>query len=70
MLIAEGIKKYGYENTLKVSEYIRSLKNYEGAGGIMSFTEEGNVIKPIAIKVVKNGKLGLIKVFLPEEIRR
>ncbi|HIQ49034.1 MAG TPA: hypothetical protein EYH58_05325 [Aquifex aeolicus] len=70
MLIAEGIKKYGYENTLKVSEYIRSLKNYEGAGGIMSFTEEGNVIKPIAIKVVKNGKLELIKVFLPEDIRR
>jgi len=70
VLIAEGIKKYGYENTIKVSEYIRSLKNYESAGGIMSFTREGNVIKPIAIKVVKDRKLELIKVFLPEEIRR
>jgi len=69
MLIVEGIKKYGYGETLKVADYIRSLKNYEGAGGIMSFTKEGNVIKPIAIKVVKDGKLKLIKVFLPEEIR-
>ncbi len=70
MLIAEGIKQYDYEDTLEVANYIKSLKNYEGAGGIMSFTEKGDVIKPIAIKIVQNGNLELIKVFLPEEIGR
>ena len=70
MLIVKGIEKFGYGESLKVSQYIKGLRNYEGAGGVMSFTEKGNVIKPIAIKVVRNGKLKLVKVFNPEEIRR
>lgn len=70
ILIVKGIKKYGYYNPLKVANYIKSLKNYVGASGVMSFTEEGDVLKPIAIKKVRKGKLKLVKIYHPEELRR
>jgi branched-chain amino acid transport system substrate-binding protein len=54
MLIADGVHKFG-NSTEKVAEYIRNLKNYDGALGVLNFTN-GDVNMPIEFKEVINGK--------------
>lgn len=54
MLIYEGIKKFG-DNPEKVAEYLRDLKNYDGALGLLNF-KDGDVRMPIEFKIVLNGK--------------
>ncbi len=54
MLIAKGIEKFG-DNPEKVASYIRNLKNYDGALGLLNFTD-GDVRMPVEFKIVKNGK--------------
>lgn len=38
-----------------------NTKNYEGASGIITFDQNGDVIKPMAIKKIENGKSILVK---------
>jgi branched-chain amino acid transport system substrate-binding protein len=61
-IIFEGIQMYGYE-PLKVAQYIKTLKHYEGAGGYLTFTSLGDVIKPIAIMKVTHGEFKMYEVF-------
>lgn len=54
-LIANAIEKNGYD-AVKVAEYIRNLKQYEGVAGKVSFTN-GDVERPIIFKIIKNGEV-------------
>lgn len=54
-ILAEAIGKTGMD-TERISAYISSLKNYHGASGDISFGVNGEVTKPVAIKIVRNGK--------------
>lgn len=54
-LIAKGIEQKGNE-PLGVANYIRNLKNYNGALGEISFTN-GDVSMPMIFKIVKNGSV-------------
>jgi branched-chain amino acid transport system substrate-binding protein len=53
MLIAEGIKVKG-ENPIGVKEYLLSVKDYKGVSGVISFDQNGDVIKPVIIKTIYN----------------
>jgi len=53
MLLAKGIGEVGNDAT-KVAAYIRDLKNYPGALGILNFTQ-GEVEMPITIKTIQDG---------------
>ncbi len=48
------------ENTHCVIEELSRLKNFEGASGILRFDKEGNTVKKIYIKTVRNGKFILL----------
>jgi len=61
-LIFDGIQKFGYD-PIKVAQYIKELKHYKGAGGYLTFTSSGDVIKPIAIMKVEKGKFKMLEVF-------
>jgi branched-chain amino acid transport system substrate-binding protein len=39
-----------------IQQYLYSLKNYSGASGTITIDEHGDVIKPFAIKVIKNAE--------------
>jgi len=60
MVLAQAINKKG-ENTDKIKIYLENLNNYEGASGIFSFDENGDVQKKIIIKQIKNGNFIKIK---------
>lgn len=53
-LIKDAIEKQGYD-ALKISEYVRNNKNFEGATGNISFTN-GDVEAGIIYMVIENGK--------------
>lgn len=54
-IIAEGLKRCGSDsNCLK--NYLYSVRDYRGVTGVTSFDEKGDVVKPIIIKIVENGK--------------
>ncbi|MBT3304677.1 ABC transporter substrate-binding protein [Candidatus Woesearchaeota archaeon] len=60
MLIAEAIEEVG-EDTEAVKNYLLQIENYEGASGTLSFDENGDVMKPIYIKQIKNGEFVVLK---------
>lgn len=65
-LIVEGIRQKG-EEPLAVAQFIRGLRDYPGAGGRLTFTQTGDVVKPIAIMRVENGSFRRIEVFEHKE---
>ena len=66
MLIARTIQQQG-DNPELVAKQIRSVKGYPGAGGQLTFTEQGDVVKPIALMKVHDGKF--LKISVTEPIR-
>jgi branched-chain amino acid transport system substrate-binding protein len=58
-LIITAVNKVG-NNPAKVAEYVRELKNYDGAVGILNFSK-GEVTIPIVFKMIINGKPVVIK---------
>ncbi len=55
MIIWSAIELVGYDSK-KIKDYIYSVKNYPGVGGITTFDKNGDVIKPIKIKTIRGGK--------------
>lgn len=53
-LIKEAIEKQGYD-ALKIGEYIRNKKSFEGAAGVVNFTD-GDVEVGIVFMIIENGK--------------
>ena len=61
-IIANAIEKCGGDkNTDCIRDYLYNVKDYPGIGGNTTFDENGDVVKPVMIKVVKNGE------FIPYE---
>lgn len=54
MLLATAIEKHGNDPE-EVANYIRNLKNYNGALGLLNFTD-GDVSMPMEFKVVQDGQ--------------
>lgn len=57
-LIANAIsfQEADFISTEKVKDYLYNVKNYQGASGIITFDNNGDVLKPMAIKTIKDGK--------------
>lgn len=57
--------KYAIEQEEYKGEGIKNalykIKNYQGVNGVITFDENGDVIKPLAIKTVKNGRFVIVK---------
>lgn len=54
-ILCQALASVGAD-TDAVSDYIASLKHYQGASGDISFDEKREVVKPVSIKMVKDGK--------------
>ena len=50
-LLVEGYKKYGKDNE-KIANYLRTLKDYNGAAGTYSATGDNRFDLPVALKIV------------------
>ncbi len=59
-IVALMIEKYGYDPD-KIKEGLYSLKNYSGVTGNTTFDSNGDVIKAVMFKTVKNGKFVTLK---------
>lgn len=59
MIFAEAFKKAGVEGQ-KVRDFISSIK-HEGASGLIEFDKNGDVHKPMEMKIIKAGKFELYK---------
>lgn len=62
-ILVNVIKNYGYSSD-EIKNGLYNLQNYPGASGLTSFDKNGDVIKPIAIKKIKNGKF----IFLNDDL--
>jgi len=62
-MLAEIIKNVGY-NADNIKDELYNVKNFYGASGLTTFDKNGDVIKPIAIKKIKNRKF----VYLDEDL--
>ena len=54
-IIAKAIATVGTDTT-KISDFIAGIRNYQGASGDISFGLDREVVKPVAMKQVKDGK--------------
>lgn len=57
-LIANAIsfQEADFISTGKLKDYLYNVKNYQGASGIITFDQNGDVLKPMAIKRIINGQ--------------
>jgi len=60
-LIANAIKETGKTDPTSIKDYLYTVKDYPGASGVITFDKNGDVLKPMAIKTIKNGKPVLIE---------
>lgn len=56
MMIAKGIELSGGVSGSQVRNGLNTLKDYPGVSGTMTFDSNGDVHKPMGVKVVRNGK--------------
>ncbi len=61
-LITKAFHNTDDNNISNIKNYLYTIQNFQGASGIISFDQNGDVQKPMAIKTIKNGKPELIKV--------
>jgi branched-chain amino acid transport system substrate-binding protein len=56
-IIADAIEScQDYSNTACIRDYLYNIRDYPGIGGTTTFDSNGDVIKPVMIKVVKEGE--------------
>jgi branched-chain amino acid transport system substrate-binding protein len=65
MILAHSMSKVGTD-TDAIADYLHSMKTYPGVAGPISFTNGGDVNRPIRISEAKNGKF----VILSEDFRQ
>ena len=53
LLLEEAVKLAGGISGEKIRKGLMAIKGYEGASGLIEFDENGDVHKPIAVKVAK-----------------
>ncbi len=56
MLLATAIKEVG-PNSQKIKDWLYNINNFQGVSGIIKFDFNGDVIKPILIKTIKNQQI-------------
>jgi branched-chain amino acid transport system substrate-binding protein len=54
-LLVKAVKEGGY-NGPAIKDALLKIKDYHGASGIITFDENGDVIKPFIFKIIKDGK--------------
>lgn len=64
-LIAKAIKESGKTDATSIKEYLYTIKNYQGASGVITFDKNGDVLKPMAIKTIRTGQSVLLEVVSP-----
>ena len=55
-IIADAVKNCRGDNSECIKGYLYQVKDYPGVGGTTSFDQNGDVIKPVILKTVKNGQ--------------
>ena len=55
-ILAKALENCG-QDTVCIKDYLFTVKNYEGVSGLISFDENGDVIRPFELKVIKNKKI-------------
>ncbi|GAI47596.1 unnamed protein product [marine sediment metagenome] len=55
-----AIEKGGY-NSERIKNILYGVKNYPGVNGSLTFDSNGDVIKSLVIKTVRNGKFIVVK---------
>ena len=55
-MLHKAIQNLPAFNGPNIAEQLRKIKNYQGASGLMSFDANGDIIKPVGIKTIRNGE--------------
>jgi len=54
-LLIQAIKKNGLE-VAKIKSFLKGIKNYSGATGILSYNSNKDVVQDFILKTIKNGQ--------------
>lgn len=60
MLIAETVKA-GKRASDEIKDYLYSISDYEGASGKITFDKNGEVNKPVVLKIIMNNQFLVLK---------
>ncbi len=64
-ILTHAIENAKTESAEDVKNYLYTIKEFPGASGETSFDMKGDVVKPLVVKVVKNGSFMEMEVFKP-----
>ena len=55
-IVADAVKSCKGDNSECIKSFLYKVKDYPGVGGLTTFDQNGDVVKPVILKTVKNGQ--------------
>ncbi|MBK1812632.1 ABC transporter substrate-binding protein [Clostridium sp. YIM B02505] len=65
LLLVDGLKRTGSEDSVKLRDELVKTKDFQGAAGVVNFDEDRNAVKSAVIKQVKDGKFTYLDLIEP-----
>jgi branched-chain amino acid transport system substrate-binding protein len=65
LLLVDGLKRTGSEDSVKLRDELVKTKDFQGAAGVVNFDEDRNAVKAAVIKQVKDGKFTYLDIIEP-----
>ncbi|GKU27705.1 ABC transporter substrate-binding protein [Clostridium folliculivorans] len=65
LLLVDGLKRTGSEDSVKLRDELVKTKDFQGAAGVVNFDEDRNAVKSAVIKQVKDGKFTYLDIIEP-----
>ncbi|GFZ34429.1 branched-chain amino acid ABC transporter substrate-binding protein [Clostridium zeae] len=65
LLLVDGLKRTGSEDSVKLRDELVKTKDFQGAAGVVNFDEDRNAVKAAVIKQVKDGKFTYLDLIEP-----
>jgi len=63
ILISKVLKTNPNMSSTELKDKLYKIKDYRGASGIITFDQNGDVLKPMAINKIKNGKKEILRIY-------
>lgn len=60
-ILLAAARSRGIQNGLEMMDFVRSLQNYHGASGLLSFSKNGDVRKTYKLRTIKDGRFAWLE---------
>ncbi len=69
MVLLKAMEMARSSNPEEIAKNIRKIRNFQGVTGRITIDENGNVVKPVVVDIVRNGRFEFVETIYPKSTR-